>query len=522
MYELLIVDDQKKIREGLRIMIEQLELPFKRIEVAENGLDAMSKLEAQHYDLVIADIRMPLLDGLGLMKEARILSPETLFLIVSGHDDFRYAQTAMSLGAKAYLLKPVGPTELRMCLDQILLILDEQAKARSSTKMLAIQEANNRRHSLQLFAHSGITDASLAELQDLNPTLWADYRLYRLIPSRYGNEPVHADPMQTSQYILTALESICPADQLFLLEYTPHLLVVVKADHNPVDLSRSLHERTIFSASCITRRASAFSELPDLYRESELLYRYTYLFPEKSMLMPEQLDSLISSWTLPLKSIHELFQLIGYEATYPLTEALSELFRKETLQCYTIDYFEALTTTIVNRLREYERVILPWVGKDRLDLACLKNPYTFPNIRSYLEELQKQFLHLNNHYAERSFSYRNSDYLRDAITFIQQNYDRNIDLATVSNHVNLNYAYFSSIFKKNIGKSFSEYLRDVRIDHSKHLLVETDENISTIAKNVGFDSYRSFVRSFQEVTGQQASEFRKLNQELYQEAKDER
>ena len=70
MYAVLIVDDQRKIREGLRTMIEQMQLPFGTIELAANGLDALERLRAGHFDLVIADIRMPVLDGLGLMEQA--------------------------------------------------------------------------------------------------------------------------------------------------------------------------------------------------------------------------------------------------------------------------------------------------------------------------------------------------------------------------------------------------------------------------------------------------------------------
>ncbi len=503
-------------------MIEQMQLPFQRIEVAVNGEEALERLRKERFDLVIADIRMPVLDGLSLMEQVRAEAIDTLFLIVSGYDDFSYAQRALENGARAYLLKPVAPSELQMRLEQILVTIREQEKIRLNSERLALHARDSRRRALQLHARSGVRTDELAEIAAESPALWAAYRLYRLIPGRYAKGLSQAESFQSTQYILTALEEVLPPEDYYLIENTPHLLVAVSERPVPVDLIRKLQSRTIFAGSCVSRPGRAIESLPELYRETDLLYRYTYLFPEKDILMSKDLEDLQSDWTMPLQEIRDLFHLLGYEATYPLTDALSRLFQKSRLRQYSIDYFEDLAKTVVQMLEEYERVILPWVGKDRLDLASLRNPYAFPNIRTYLEELQKQLLHLNSHYAERQFSYQNSEHLRDAITFIQQNYYRDIDLATVADHVKLNYAYFSSVFKKNIGTSFSEYLRDVRIDSSKRLLLETTEKIAEIARLVGFDSYRSFVRSFQEVTGMQASEYRKLHHETPREVKYDR
>lgn len=513
-YSLLIVDDQKKIREGLRTMIEQMQLPFDRIELAGNGKEASAKLRQNDFDVVMVDIRMPIMDGLELMAEARAIGLETLFIVVSGYDDFSYAQKAMEYGAIAYLLKPVSSAELKMRLEQIQQTLEEHEKTRSSSKQLARHEADSRRRVLQLFARSGAGDAlPLQEIQTNNPDLWSAYRLYRMVPVRLEKSSSQTEALQTTRYILNALESLCSLEDHCVLETSPHLLVAISDNYVAMDLLRSLHEKTIFGASCVSHKAEEIMDLPSLFADIDLLFRYTYLFPEKEILQMSLLQDLETDWILPLEQIREIFHLLGYEATYPLTEALSQLFRKNVLRRYTIDYFEVLVDTVVNRLEEYERVILPWVGKDRLDLPGIRNPYSFPNIRSYLDELQRQFLHLNSHYYERSFSYNNAEPLRDAITFIQRNYYKDIDLASVANHVHLNYAYFSSVFKKNIGKSFSDYLRDVRIDGSQRLLLETDDKITEIAKRVGFDSYRSFVRSFKEVTGQPASEYRKLHQE---------
>ena len=98
--------------------------------------------------------------------------------------------------------------------------------------------------------------------------------------------------------------------------------------------------------------------------------------------------------------------------------------------------------------------------------------------------------------------------LNAAIRYIHENYHKPLDLAMVSNHVSLNYAYFSNLFKKNVGKGFTEYLRDVRMDKARKLLIETDYKISEIAAMVGYESYKSFTRVFRDVMGMQPTEYR--------------
>ncbi|MFR3288929.1 MAG: helix-turn-helix transcriptional regulator [Lachnospiraceae bacterium] len=94
-----------------------------------------------------------------------------------------------------------------------------------------------------------------------------------------------------------------------------------------------------------------------------------------------------------------------------------------------------------------------------------------------------------------------------AEAYIRANYMRPITLAVVSNEVSLNYAYFSNSFKKQTGRTFSEYLRDIRLDAAKKLLRQPDIRISEVAERVGYDSYKSFYRAFKESSGMTPAEY---------------
>ena len=120
-------------------------------------------------------------------------------------------------------------------------------------------------------------------------------------------------------------------------------------------------------------------------------------------------------------------------------------------------------------------------------------PLEFETMREYLLFANDQLLRLHRA-AQDQGSGRDSLAIDRAEAYIRANYMRPITLAVVSNEVSLNYAYFSNSFKKQTGRTFSEYLRDIRLDAAKKLLRQPDIRISEVAERVGYDSYKSFSR----------------------------
>jgi len=110
-------------------MIEELSQSFKVIGSEINGQDAIERLKSEQIDIVLTDIRMPVMDGLKLLKAISADWPDCITVIISGHQDFAYTQSALRLGAFDYLLKPVSRENLRELLDRL-----EEAHARSLLK----------------------------------------------------------------------------------------------------------------------------------------------------------------------------------------------------------------------------------------------------------------------------------------------------------------------------------------------------------------------------------------------------
>ncbi|WJH34423.1 response regulator [Paenibacillus sp. CC-CFT747] len=125
MYRVVVADDEMLIKRTLKKLIEYENSPFTVIGEAEDGGEALEWISVHRPELVITDIRMPVLDGLELISEARSRAPETIFVIISGHDDFSYAQQALRFGVADYLLKPIKPDQLREVLDKVEASLDQ-------------------------------------------------------------------------------------------------------------------------------------------------------------------------------------------------------------------------------------------------------------------------------------------------------------------------------------------------------------------------------------------------------------
>lgn len=118
--KILIVEDEAKIRQGIRAIVEQIVPSRLQVTEAASGKEAWEWLRRQEeVDLVITDIRMSEMNGLELMKLARQSHPNAAFIVISGYDEFEYARESLRYGAADYLLKPIERVELARVLHKI-------------------------------------------------------------------------------------------------------------------------------------------------------------------------------------------------------------------------------------------------------------------------------------------------------------------------------------------------------------------------------------------------------------------
>lgn len=135
-YRIILVDDEEEIRKGIARRIDWQSLGFELIGDAENGEDALEKIEQLEPDVVMTDIRMPYMDGLTLCTRIRQKYPSMKILLFSGYDDFEYAKQAIKLNVSEYILKPVNMEELSEILTRVRRKLDEEIEQRRNIDLL--------------------------------------------------------------------------------------------------------------------------------------------------------------------------------------------------------------------------------------------------------------------------------------------------------------------------------------------------------------------------------------------------
>lgn len=119
MYRLVVIDDEYIVVEAVKAMITRLSLNYEVVGYACDGVHGLEVVRQKKPDMVLTDIRMPGLDGLSLIEEAKEFCPDTIFVVISGYTEFEYARRALSMGVKDYIDKPISMEKLKTVLKRI-------------------------------------------------------------------------------------------------------------------------------------------------------------------------------------------------------------------------------------------------------------------------------------------------------------------------------------------------------------------------------------------------------------------
>jgi len=136
LYKIMLVDDEEEVRKSIINKIDWADAGFEVIGDAENGKDALEKIEQNEPDVVLTDIKMPYMDGLTMAETIRQLYPSVKIVIFSGFDEFEYAKKAIKLNVIEYILKPVNVEELTAILKKIKKNLDEEIEQKRNVNLL--------------------------------------------------------------------------------------------------------------------------------------------------------------------------------------------------------------------------------------------------------------------------------------------------------------------------------------------------------------------------------------------------
>ncbi|TVY01339.1 response regulator [Cohnella terricola] len=509
MRTLLIADDERNIRLGLKAMIER-EYPGKyEIRLAADGKQALTEYESHPADIVLTDIRMPAMDGIKLIKQLAELPSNPIVLILSGYDDFQYAKEAIKHKVKEYLLKPIVREDLFAALGAAEIELAERESIRNLLEATDQYRKGMRDNTLRhIWARPDIRAdeveaiASEAGLREFEPS----YYIGLLDCSGHQRHLI-----KSNEYLsASGLEG----DYLSLEDKDGRLAVLTSREELLLGMARAIASSSggpgTFAIG-ISGEGRSIAELRVKYEEAHQALKYRLLFDgsDKIVLQFDQFKQRDRAYSVPEEKIAKLANMMGTDREQEMKSLFMELFSANALATADIGYFEAVSRLLNERI--FDQVFRTY-GEASVEIIKVYKMagslYNFVHIQDYIRSAQGLLLSLNDYIRHLRSAHVDQKDMARALEYIQANYDKELSMTMVSNHVSLNYSYFSEAFKDYAGLSFVQYLKKLRIEKAKELLETTDLKVLEIGDRVGFENTKHFNRVFRESVGVSPLEYR--------------
>ncbi len=506
---LLIADDERNIRLGLQAMIERQYPGRYRIVLAADGVQALEAFEREPADIVITDIRMPELDGIGLIKALAEKSAAPSLLILSGYDDFHFAKEAMKHKVRDYLLKPIVREDLFAAMER----LEKELTAKQEV-MEKLAGADRYREGLRIrtleaiWAEQGVDEDSVRERCE-QAGLQAFEPLYQVaIVDTAGNQ-------RLAMKMKEELGDGQPDGRMLWFENKDGQLVLLASGAElATELAQAMHAAAGHSnevAFGISESGQSIGEVKTRLEEARHALKYRLLFgrPEAGIIRYGQIKDRSIDFPLPDDVLRKLANMMGTDRDAEIKGLLLELFSAKALDEADIGYFEAISKALNEHV--FDRVFNAY-GEASVEIIRMYRQagslYHFASMQDYIRCVESLLLDLNDFVRGLKSAHVDSKEMARALEYIHANFDKDISMAMVSNHVSLNYSYFSERFKEFTGESFIGYLKKIRIGRAKELLETTDDRVYEIGRRVGYDNPKQFNRVFREFEGITALEYR--------------
>lgn len=517
MYKVLLVDDEPSVIERLA-MIDWDKYGFSVCGTAGNGEDALEIIKLSDPDLVITDLKMPVIDGLKLISLSSELHMRAKFIILSGYSEFTFAREALRLEVSEYILKPFdyGEIEETICKMAQQIRYDRMKKEYADKRLVHIAGQTIRRI-IEGEGGEQLLERA-AKLLDMGPEDEIKCLLVDTGPNKPKGKPDTGSlsPARTVQ-VWEVLESA-------LGEYRQNLF-----DDDEGRFGILLHKRMPFYDNispftlemaerlkgCVdgpvllseSAPAKGLDKLAVVYAQSRLALGFSFFFNEDCLIRYEDVRNRTLDNLPCMENPKDLMDAICGGTSNKIASMVQNLFfifrevRKapDSVRAFIRNLeFEAIklvsglngnTETIIQTVLELDK------GMEFLTMS----------------ELQDSFLKFCFQLADIIGSLRQSD-SRDVVTevksYIMSNYSKEIKLRELASVFYINPTYLGQLFRKTTGMQFNEYLHTVRIKEAKKLLKRTTMKISDIALAVSYSDPKYFLSKFKSIVNQSPSDYK--------------
>lgn len=527
MYKLLIVEDEKWEREGLIGFVDWSGLGIDIVGAAANGMKGLQLAREYRPDIIITDIKMPIMDGMEFTRSVRQFLPDCRIVIITGYDDFEYAKEAIQLGVYDYLLKPVQKDQLLDVINKTLKSISDEIntaeymralKHRISESafedrerfLLALAEG---RFDSQKYAHAafswnmffnehGIAAAVLrfdtaGFLRDMRYDERQPYlrELYLFIREIVGEDGIVAQDTAGNGEIIMCLPSgMGIGNQIAgIIEQFRQAYDRRDIPEAAVGVGSAVKTLQVFSESYLQAK-TALDHI--FFMKDEEILLYDDIACKEDSNEPEAYDFFACAVGYTKKILNGVVSLDSRELSALSKELFEFIGRRSVNRNLLCNYFAGLISELSSLLIRYD-CSLTHKLIDRDILETLNDFIRLEDMKKWFEEL---LLHANYCISEK-MNNKEEHIVEKVMDIISGEYESSIGIETIAHRLELSPNYLGSLFKQHTGKRFTEALTDVRMKKAEELLASGTENVLDTARAVGYGNAAYFCTVFKKKHG---------------------
>lgn len=527
--KILLVDDEPIALYTMENLIKNSDYSHYTVLSSNNAETAWEIIIKENPEIVFTDIQMPCENGVTLLQKIHDAQLELLLIFVSGYSEFSYAQAALKYDAFDYLLKPLSHDNFISCLQKAVSTIQAKENSQKQKELLSRFFKEN-----QLLLKKQLMETLLINpLSHVSPdlihqcvSLGIHSESFCLIGVKC-NTNNRMNILQNQEYYISysISEKINKEYSTVASCYIGNIVYIFMPIHNNemteiLDFAQSLihyAEEKLFSSITIgiSETGTSIQQISKLNKQIQYCFSYSNSYDslnDDNILFFNEINDYNSNIIEINDIISHLINAIqtrNLNQSLKIGDALFSLIQNEDLQTQQ----DAVKLVELNLHSQLKNAL-----ENPMDISFLTQPITRNCIDAPCSEHSRMVFSncIKNLIQElsRATSHNTGMIVTAVIEFINKNYEKQISLNDVSEHINRNSSYISRILKKELSMGFSQLLTERRLTAAKDLLVNTTLKISDISAKVGYTSTKYFNQVFYNNLQMSPTDYRFLMKQL--------
>lgn len=527
MLRVFLAEDETIIRETLRDTVPWARCGYTFVGEAGDGEMALPLIQQTRPDVLITDIRMPFMDGLALSKLVLQEFPQMKVIILSGYDDFEYAQTAIGLGVERYLLKPITKSTLIKVLEEVREKIQGERAQQNYLAQFQQEAQDYEQYARRRFLERVVAgQLSVQEIYEQAEKLDLDLRakaynlaLVSAMPESGSASESYSEPGARIRDGMVAHFLKHPEYILFRWNLTSFAVLLLERQENmEAIVGRCIHKvqelyqtfgpelNWYVAMGTPTQRLSA---LPGCFEEVSRLWAYRHILPDQHILTAQTVKTLTGTG-----SDHDLSGLDMNKVNPAMLTGVLQNASAQEIPSFVDEYTHSLEDALESgpfcqylmlSARFTATQFVEALGVEQKEylgnLSCLGmvgQQISIDDLKRYLSDILLQAIRLRDRVTGSQYNVQ----LKQAIRYIDEHYrSEDISLNRVAKEVDLSPNYLSAVFSQEMGTTFVEYLTAKRMEKARELLRASDLRSGEIAAAVGYKDSHYFSFLFKKTQG---------------------